>query len=187
MLEAKNFSNLTHRQSLGWHGAPRCCWGAACRRWTTARRPARQPLQGWLDCLGMGGWLSVGITGWLQSECPAALRRNAQADRELPEHPPRTTGGTTDDCALFAAWGLRSRGGGWIHGRHRLGGATAILGRVAIRSALERWGHPGDRTVTLIRCGGKSGWRAALMVLIGKMPAGARCWRVDGRAAMKPG
>jgi hypothetical protein len=25
VLEAWNFSDLTHRQSLGWHDAPRCC------------------------------------------------------------------------------------------------------------------------------------------------------------------
>jgi hypothetical protein len=24
VLEAQNFSDLTHRQSLSWHGAPRC-------------------------------------------------------------------------------------------------------------------------------------------------------------------
>ena len=27
VLETQNFSDLTHRQSLGWHGAPRCCSG----------------------------------------------------------------------------------------------------------------------------------------------------------------
>src|SRR5215213_1628154 len=41
VLETKNLSDLTHRQSLGWHGALRCRSGRACRRWTTARRPRR--------------------------------------------------------------------------------------------------------------------------------------------------
>jgi hypothetical protein len=33
VLEAQNFSDLTHRQSLGWHGAPRCCSGERAVSW----------------------------------------------------------------------------------------------------------------------------------------------------------
>jgi hypothetical protein len=45
--------------------------GGPCRGWTTAREPRRQPPpQGRLECFG--------ISGWLLSESPAALRRNAR-------------------------------------------------------------------------------------------------------------
>ena len=69
VLETKNLSNLTHRQSLAWHGYPRCHsettlpWVDDCPR---TAPPA--PTQGRLECLGRGGWLA--------SESPAGIRRN---------------------------------------------------------------------------------------------------------------
>jgi hypothetical protein len=54
VLEAQNFSNLTHRQSLGWHGAPRCCSGERAVGW---RPPVVRPviLRGVAAFIGIGG------------------------------------------------------------------------------------------------------------------------------------
>jgi oligopeptide/dipeptide ABC transporter ATP-binding protein len=60
MLETKNFSNLTHRQSLGWHGAP---LGSGRQHAVAGRLPsdhAAKPFK----------------SRWLASELVAALRRN---------------------------------------------------------------------------------------------------------------
>ena len=71
MFEAKNFSNLTHWQSLAWHGAPRDHEGETVPWLDDCSRTAPSASsQGRLECLG--------ITGWLASESPAALRRNAR-------------------------------------------------------------------------------------------------------------
>ena len=64
ILEAKNFSNLTHRQSLGWHGAP---LGSGRQHAVAGRLPsdrAANPFK----------------SGWLASESVAALRRNHRLD-----------------------------------------------------------------------------------------------------------
>jgi hypothetical protein len=69
MFEAKHFSNLTHWQSLAWHGAPRDHWRETVPSVDDCSRTAPPPpTQGWLECLGIGGWLP--------SESPAGLRRN---------------------------------------------------------------------------------------------------------------
>src|SRR5580693_826507 len=50
---------------------------------TTPPTPSRAdglPWNRWLLC--------VGITGWIQSECPAALRRNAQSRVRIPSPAP---------------------------------------------------------------------------------------------------
>ena len=71
VLETKNLSNLTHRQSLAWHGGPRCHSGTTLP-WVDdcSRTAPPAPTQGRLECLGMGGWLA--------SESPAGIRRNAR-------------------------------------------------------------------------------------------------------------
>jgi hypothetical protein len=71
IFEAKNFSNLTHWQSLAWHGAPRDHEGETVPWLDDCSRTAPPaPSQGRLECFG--------INGWLASESPAALRRNAR-------------------------------------------------------------------------------------------------------------
>ena len=77
MLEAKNFSDLTHRQSLGWHGALPLSLGREPA--VGGRLPANRSAYPGSGVAGLprNGWLvSVGITGWLASEWPAAFRRN---------------------------------------------------------------------------------------------------------------
>ncbi len=68
LIEAQNFSDMTHRQSLGWHGAPRGCSRRACRRLTIARGPSPHPLQGVAGFIGIGGRLA--------SESVAGMDRN---------------------------------------------------------------------------------------------------------------
>ncbi len=93
VFEAKNFSNLTHWQSLAWHGAPRDHWKGSHRAVggrLLANRAVPAPPQGWLECLGISGWLAsespagmdrnhrlewIGITGWFASEYAAEIAR----------------------------------------------------------------------------------------------------------------
>ena len=89
MLEAENLSNLSHGQSLCWHGTPRQLLGETLLKvddcpCTLVTRPglrvAGLPRNGWL--------VSVGIGGWNGSESPAALPRNTQHDPlESVAHP----------------------------------------------------------------------------------------------------
>jgi hypothetical protein len=73
MLEAQNFSDLTHRQSLGWHGAPRCCSGERAVGWrlpvvspATTRVAAFVGISGRLRRNQWPEW--IGITGRFPSE-----------------------------------------------------------------------------------------------------------------------
>jgi hypothetical protein len=69
VLEAEDFSNLTHWQSLAWHGAPRDHWRDTVPSVNDCSRTAPPPPpQGWLEY--------VGITGWLPSESPAGMNRH---------------------------------------------------------------------------------------------------------------
>src|ERR1700761_4710083 len=62
----------------------------------TPSRVAGLPRNRWLLC--------VGITGWLQSECPAALRRNAQVGEVAPHHRGQTAMLVGEPpAAMFAA------------------------------------------------------------------------------------
>ena len=91
VLEAKDFSNLAHGQSLGGHGSPR-------RRCRTEPAPvddcpqtAPQPLAG-VAGLRRNRWLAcAGFSGWLPSESPAAFRRNTHSRPRRPpcRHPRR--------------------------------------------------------------------------------------------------
>ena len=60
VLETQNFSDLMHRQSLGWHGASRVLFPVSVPLVDDCPRTAPPPLEG----------------GWLRSESVAGLRRN---------------------------------------------------------------------------------------------------------------
>jgi len=79
VFEAKDFSNLTHWQSLAWHGAPRDSWRDTVPSVNDCSRTAPPPDPSGVAGMRRNQWLaSVGITGWNGSESPAGLRRNTQ-------------------------------------------------------------------------------------------------------------
>jgi hypothetical protein len=76
MFEAKHFSNLTHWQSLAWHGAPRDHWRETVPSVDDCSRTAPPPLLrgGWNASESVAGFrrnhrlVCVGMTGWNPSE-----------------------------------------------------------------------------------------------------------------------
>jgi hypothetical protein len=79
LFEAEDFSNLTHWQSLAWHGAPRNQWRNTMPSVDDCSRTAPPPAPSGVAGMRRNQWLaSVGITGWNASESPAGLRRNTQ-------------------------------------------------------------------------------------------------------------
>ncbi len=76
VLEAKDFSNLTHGQSLAWHGAPRDRWGATVPWVEDCSRTAPPAPSGVAGIDRNHRLACVGITGWNGSESPAGMRRN---------------------------------------------------------------------------------------------------------------
>jgi hypothetical protein len=84
VLEAQNFSGLTHRQSLGWHGAPGvipvrvpsvddCSWSASppLRGWPTlSESVAGMDRNHWPLCLGMR--MFAARAPRTSQECPLA-------------------------------------------------------------------------------------------------------------------
>ena len=59
VFEAEDFSNLTHWQSLAWHGAPPDHWRDTVPSVNDCSRTALPPApQGWLECLGITGWFA---------------------------------------------------------------------------------------------------------------------------------
>jgi hypothetical protein len=61
VFETQNLSDLTHRQSLSWHGVPRGCLPESVPSVDDCPRTAPSPLSG---------------GGWLRSEPVAGMRRN---------------------------------------------------------------------------------------------------------------
>ncbi len=90
VLEAQNFSDLTHRQSLAWHGAPRCCSGERAVDWRLlAVRLAT--LRGWptssesVAGLRRNQWPEwIGINGRFASEY-APVMPHSQKDGHAPQ------------------------------------------------------------------------------------------------------
>ena len=88
VLEAKNFSDLAHGQSLSGHRhSPATLPDRACPRWTTARRPPPQrPVR--VAGLPRNGWLAwTGFSGWFASN-HRLDSRNPQPSRRTADHPP---------------------------------------------------------------------------------------------------
>ena len=82
VFEAEDFSNLTHWQSLAWHGAPRDHWRDTVPSVDDCSRTAPPPVPSGVAGMHRNQWLaSVGITGWNASESPAGLRWNTQPTR----------------------------------------------------------------------------------------------------------
>ena len=62
VFEAKDFSNLTHWQSLAWHGAPRDCWRDTVPSVNDCSRTAPPPAPSGVAGMRRNQWLaSVGI------------------------------------------------------------------------------------------------------------------------------
>ena len=77
VFEAEHFSNLSHWQSLAWHGAPRGCWRDTVPSVNDCSRTAPPPAPSGVAGLHRNHRLaSLGITGWNASESPAGFRRN---------------------------------------------------------------------------------------------------------------
>jgi len=69
VFEAEDFSNLTHWQSLAWHGAPRDHWRDTVPSVNDCSRTAPPRAPSGVAGMRRNQWLaSVGITGWFASE-----------------------------------------------------------------------------------------------------------------------
>jgi len=87
VFEAKDFSNLTHWQSLAWHDAPRDHWRDTVPSVNDCSRTAPPPAPSRVAGKRRNQWLaSVGITGWNASESPAGSRRITQVQLTTDGH-----------------------------------------------------------------------------------------------------
>ena len=84
VFEAEDFSNLTHWQSLAWHGAPRDHWRDTVSSVNDCSRTALPPAPSGVAGMPRNHPLaSVGITGWFASEYASEHRALQQQVREL--------------------------------------------------------------------------------------------------------
>ena len=135
VFEAEDFSNLTHWQSLAWHGAPRDHWRDTVPSVNDCSRTAPPPAPSGVAGMRRNHWLaSVGITGWNGSESPAGLRRNTQYRHPAHLVERKVTGQDPSICSarIRGIAGLPAvlRSSAWTDrgGFHRSPASTPIMG-----------------------------------------------------------